>query len=79
VATTQQATPQNPGQSLFLRLELYLALLADRENAEKEKSLGLDELSRQVHEIKPHFSESQVLNIAQLLAKDKLLQERSVF
>ena len=56
-------------------LELVSTIIfVDREAAEKEQTLGLDKLARQVHEIKPHFSESDVLPFAQSLTKDKLLQ-----
>ena len=57
------------------QLELVSSIIyVDREVAEKGKRSTLQNLSRQVHEIKPHFNETEIIHFAETLAKDKLLQ-----
>ena len=60
----------NSAQLEFVSSIIYV----DREVAEKGKRSTLQSLSRQVHEIKPHFSETEIIHFAETLAKDKLLQ-----
>lgn len=63
------------GHRSSAQLELMSTLIyVDREAALKKKSLRLPALARQVQEIKPHFSEEQILEFAQQLSADKLLQ-----
>jgi len=55
-------------------LELVSTIIyVDREAMERGKKLSLQSLSRQVHEIKPHFNEADIVHFAEGLAKDKLL------
>ncbi|HJX84285.1 MAG TPA: hypothetical protein VJ723_08080 [Candidatus Angelobacter sp.] len=56
------------------QLELVSTIIyVDREAAEKNQTPRLKSLAGQVHEIKPHFSETEILGFAESLAKDKLL------
>lgn len=57
------------------QLELISTIIyVDREALEKKKTLSFQSLSRQVHEIKPHFGEAEIIHFAEALAKDKLLE-----
>jgi uncharacterized protein len=63
------------GKLSSAQLELVGTIIyADREAAESNKAVHLDALARRVNEIKPHFSETEILNFAKDLAKDKLLR-----
>jgi hypothetical protein len=56
-------------------LELVSTIIyADREALQNKKKMTLDELSDQVHEVKPHFNNNQIRNIAALIKENKLLQ-----
>src|SRR6266481_4305882 len=46
----------------------------DREAVQGKERIKLKELASRVHEVKPHFSEAQILTYAQNLAADKLLK-----
>lgn len=57
------------------QLEMVSTIIyADREFAEAGKSVNLDGLAWQVHQIKPHFSEAEILAYTEKLAQDKLLK-----
>lgn len=63
------------GNYTSAQLELLSTIIyADREAAEAKKKPGLRALARQVHEIKPHFSETEIVTFAEKLAHDKLLK-----
>lgn len=63
------------GQLSSALLELVSTIVyVDREALEKGKKLNLQNLCRQVHEIKPHFLETDIMRFAEALAKDKLLE-----
>lgn len=66
---------QKFGKLNSAQLELVSTIIyVDREAAEKSKKVSLHSLARQVREIKPHFSEQDIVHFAENLAKDKLLQ-----
>lgn len=57
------------------QLELVSTIIyVDREIAEQKKKSNLREISRKVHEVKPHFSESEIGSYAEELKKDRLLE-----
>ncbi len=56
-------------------LELLGTIIyVDREAHGQRKKPKLSELARNVHEIKPHFSEKKILDLARKLAKEDLLK-----
>lgn len=57
------------------QLELVSTVIyVDREAAQRREKLKLTDLANRVHEIKPHFDETQILSFAEGLAKDRLLK-----
>ena len=66
---------QNFGNFTSAQLELLSTIIyVDREAAEKGKKVSMQSLARQVHEIKPHFGEPEILDFAGKLLNQKLLQ-----
>jgi uncharacterized protein YwgA len=60
------------------QLELVSTMIyVDRQTSAKGKDTNLKSLARQVHEIKPHFGETEIIGFAQMLVTDKLLQTAS--
>jgi len=60
----------------FTSAELELIgtiVYVDQESAGGKKRIGLNQIAKLVHEIKPHFAESKVLQFAQKLEKEKIL------
>ena len=56
------------------QLELVSTIIYVDREATGSKKLTLQNLARQVHEIKPHFTESEIIRFAETLRKDRLLQ-----
>jgi hypothetical protein len=66
---------QKFGQFSSAQLELISTIIyVDREAAENHKNLATYALARKVHEIKPHFEETEIARFAASLLKEKLLQ-----
>jgi uncharacterized protein len=49
-------------------------LKSDREGTSSRKKLGLNQVAKLVHEVKPHFSIDKVLQYARQLADESILQ-----
>ena len=63
------------GHLTSAQLELVSTIIyVDREIADQKNKSNLREISHKVHEIKPHFSESEIVHYAEELAKNRLLQ-----
>jgi len=66
---------KNFGGLTSSQLELVSTVVyVDREAAQSGKKLSMQKLARRVNEIKPHFSEQEIIRFAEDLSKDKLLQ-----
>jgi hypothetical protein len=57
------------------QLELVSTIIyADREAAQWNEKITLQDLAKRVHEVKPHFSDAQILCFAQQLVEGNLLK-----
>src|SRR5947209_18982152 len=66
------------GKLTSAQLELVSTIIyVDRQASEKGNKESLKSIVRQVHEVKPHFSEAEIVGFVQMLATEKLLQAAS--
>lgn len=66
---------KNFGSFNSAELELVGTIIyVDREAFGSKKRLGLDQLAKLVHEVKPHFTTDKVLQYARQLADESILQ-----
>jgi len=66
------------GKLTSAQLELVSTIIyVDREEAKNGKNASVKSIAHKVHEIKPHFSETEILGFAQTLVTENLLQTAS--
>jgi uncharacterized protein YwgA len=69
-----QWVTQEFGSFTSTQLELVSTIIyVDREAAQKKEKVKLQDLAKRVHEVKPHFTDADILSFVERLANNNLL------